>query len=175
MPGSSPLYYWDTNLFIAWIQDEQRPTGDMDGVREVMERFRKREAMIMTSVLTTTEMLQCKLPAGVERLISGLMKRLQQKGMDIKIAQLAHDLRDYYSRRAAEFDGKTLSVPDAIHLATAIFYRADEFHTFDSSNGRKSLGLLPLSGNVAGHGLMICKPIAKSPQLDLGKPHPRGN
>jgi predicted nucleic acid-binding protein len=175
MPGSNPLYYWDTNLFIAWIQDEQRPTGEMDGLREVIERVRRREAMIMTSVITTTEVLQSKLPAGVATLVSGLMKRIQRKSMDTKIADLAHDLRDYYAIRSAQFDGKLLSVPDAIHLATAIFYRADEFHTFDSSNGRKSLGLLPLSGNVAGHGLKICKPTAKNPQLDLGKPAPRGN
>jgi predicted nucleic acid-binding protein len=170
MPGINPLYYWDTCLFLAWIQDEQRPSGEMDGVREVIDRCKRREATILTSVLTSTEVLESKLPAGMDRLFNGLMKRIQHKGLDSKIAILAHDLRDYYAKNTAEFDGKTLSVPDAIHLATAIFYRADEFHTFDGSNGRKSLGLLPLSGNVAGHGLTICKPIAKTPQLDLRKP-----
>lgn len=57
----------------------------------------------------------------------GIMKRVHRQGIDLKDAGLAHDLRDYYINRKAEFDGKTLSTPDALHLATAILYRADEF------------------------------------------------
>jgi hypothetical protein len=55
-----------------------------------------------------------------------------------------------------------LKSPDAIHLATAILYRADEFHTFDDQ-------LIGLSGNVGGHRLIVCKPETKSPELDLRK------
>jgi antitoxin component of MazEF toxin-antitoxin module len=33
----------------------------------------------------------------------------------------------------------------------------------------KSLGLLQLSGDVAGNRLIICKPEAKRPQFDLRK------
>lgn len=170
MPGPSPLYYWDTCLFIAWIKDEQRKSGEMDGVREVVERAKKRDVRIMTSVLTMTEVLSSKLPAGMDALFDGMMKRVSRQGVDLKVAKLAHDLRDHYAKRASEFDGKTLSTPDALHLATAILYRADEFHTFDGDNGRKSIGLLQLSGNVGGHGLVICKPVAKSLSLDLRPP-----
>jgi hypothetical protein len=80
------------------------------------------------------------------------------------------DLRNYYSSRPDEFDKKTLSTPDAIHLASAILNRATEFHTFDDGGVGKSLGLLSLSGNVGGYGLTICKPQAKNPGLDLRKP-----
>jgi transposase-like protein len=59
--------------------------------------------------------------------------------------------------------GSKLKTPDAIHLASAILHRADEFHTFDET-------LIALSGNVAGHKLTICKPIAKNPELDLNPP-----
>jgi predicted nucleic acid-binding protein len=143
----------------------------MDGVREVVERVRRRDVLLVTSVLTTTEVLQSSLPAGMDTLFHGLMRRLEQKSIDIKISRLAHDLRDHYSQRRAEFDGKTLSTPDALHLATAILYRVSEFHTFDEKNGRNSLGLLPLSGDVAGHTLKICKPIAQNPELDLRRPN----
>jgi hypothetical protein len=95
-----------------------------------------------------------------------LLRRVSRQAMDIRVAELAHDLRNHY----AELGGRMLSTPDAIHLATAIHYRADEFHTFDSGSSTKSLGLIPLSGNVGGHKLIICKPTAKSPQLDLRKP-----
>ena len=39
MRGSDPLYYWDTCLFLAWIKDEERPTGEMDGVRRSCGAF----------------------------------------------------------------------------------------------------------------------------------------
>jgi hypothetical protein len=52
-----------------------------------------------------------------------------------------------------------------IHLATAVLYRADEFHTFDDQ-------LIAFSGNVGGHKLIVCHPETKSPQLDLRKPKP---
>ncbi|HJW40518.1 MAG TPA: PIN domain-containing protein [Rhizomicrobium sp.] len=166
MPGTDPLYYWDACLFLAWLKDEARPTGEMDGVREVVERSRKRECRIITSVLTSVEVLSAKMPAGVEHLFTGLMRRVHRQGIDTKIAQLAHDLRNHYAKAG----GKGLSTPDALHLATAVLYRADEFHTFDAEGRAKTLGLIPLSGNVAGHRLTICKPEARSPSLDLRKP-----
>jgi predicted nucleic acid-binding protein len=144
--------------------------GEMDGVREIVERHKRREVRLMTSVLTMTEVLSAKIPAGMDTLFGGLMKRINKQGIDTKIATLAHDLRNHYVVNSAQFGGKTLSTPDALHLATAILYRVDEFHTFDDSNGRNSIGLLQLSGNVGGNDLKICKPNAKSPQLDLRKP-----
>ncbi len=170
MSGSDPLYYWDTCLFLAWLQDENRKSGEMDGVRELIERSKRREIRLMTSTITSIEVLTAKIPAGFDTLFYALLKRVNRVGVDIKVATLAHDLRNYYASRPLEFANKTLSVPDAIHLASAIFYRADEFHTFDGTGNSKLLGLLPLSGNIAGHGLKICKPEARRPQLDLRNP-----
>ena len=172
MAGAEPTYYWDSCVFLAWIQDEVRPSGEMDGVREVIERSKRRECRIVTSVLTSVEVLDSRLPVGLKKLFYGLLKRINRLGMETKVAELAHDLRDHYMARSAEFGGKTLSAPDAIHLATAIIHRVTEFHTFDQNGNAKNLGLLPLSGNVGGHKLIICKPQAKNPQLDLRKPQP---
>jgi predicted nucleic acid-binding protein len=168
--GDNPLYYWDTCLFLAWINDEQRKSGEMDGVREVIERHKRREVRLMTSVLTFVEALESKLPVGMKNLFEGLLKRVERIGIDSKCASLAHDLRNYYTIQAHENAGKMLSTPDAIHLATAILYRADEFHTFDNDGDARTLGLLPLSGNIGGHRLKICKPEARNPQLDLRRP-----
>ena len=172
MAGAEPIYYWDSCLFVAWIKDEQRKSGEMGGVREIVERAKRREVKIVTSVLTLTEVLSGKIPVGMDTLFSGMMKRVQRISVDIKVASVAHDLRDYYSTRKAEFGGKTLSTPDAIHLATAIIYRVTEFHTFDNDGDAKSLGLIPLSDNVGGNRLRICKPQAKNPVLDLRPPNP---
>lgn len=170
MAGGNPVYYWDTCLFLAWLKDEERPTGEMDGVRDVIERSKRREVKLVTSVLTSVEVLAAKIPVGLDSLFHGLMKRINRVGVESKCAGLAHDLRNYYIAKAAEYGGKTLSTPDAIHLATAILYRVDAFHTFDCDGSSKSLGLIPLSGNVGGHRLTICKPEARNPQLDLRKP-----
>ena len=159
MPGANPLYYWDTCLFLSWLADESRPSSEMDGVREIIERSQRRDCRIMTSVITTVEVLEAKIPAGVERMFHGLMKRISRGGVDTKIAQLAHDIRNYYVSRGI----MKVKTPDAIHVATAILNRAEEFHTFDGD-------LLSLSGDVAGHRLLICKPVARNPQLDLRKP-----
>ncbi len=170
MAGAENIYYWDTCLFLAWIKDEQRKTGEMDGVREIIERAKRREVKIVTSVLTKVEVLSGRIPVGMESLFSGLMKRINPLSMDVKIAQVAHDLRNYYSINREKFGGKILSTPDAIHLATAIIYRVAEFHTFDNDGDARHLGLLPLSGDVGGNRLIICKPQARNPQLDLRKP-----
>jgi len=138
----------------------------MDGVREIIARHKRREVKLVTSVLTQVEVLQSKIPVGVGTSFTELLKRMTRLSMDTKIASLAHDLRNHY---AASAGGKIISTADAIHLATAILYRVDEFHTFDGDGDAKHLGLLPLSGNVGGHRLTICKPEAKSPQLDLRK------
>lgn len=167
MAGNSPIYYWDTCLFLAWLKDEERRAGEMDGVRELIERARRRDVRLITSVLTTVEVLAAKMPAGMDTLFQNLMRRVNRQAMDIRVAQIAHDLRNHYVAQG----GKTLSTPDAIHLATAILYRADEFHTFDTEGSSRSLGLIPLSGNVGGHRLTICKPEAKNPQLDLRRPN----
>lgn len=155
MPGANPLYYWDTCLFLAWLKDEDRNSGEMDGVREVIERSKKRDCRIMTSVLTSIEVLQGKIPAGMDTMFSGLLRRITRVGIDTKVAHLAHEIRNHYAK-----EGRNIKTPDAIHLATAILNRADEFHTFDEQ-------LLGLSGNVAGNKLVICKPVARSPELDL--------
>lgn len=161
MPGNTQLYYWDACLFLAWLKDETRRAGEMDGVRDIIERQKRREVRIMTSVLTTTEVLSAKIPVGMDTLFTALMKRVHRQGMDTKVAELAHDLRNSQARKG----GKILKTPDAIHLATAILYRADAFHTFDDE-------LIALSGNIEGNRITICKPETDRPQLDLRKPNP---
>ena len=122
MTGTDTIFYWDTCVFIAWLKDEKRPSGEMDGVRAVIEGFKKRHFRIFTSVITFTEVTEAKVGAGVINMFEDLFKRpdLGRINVDPRVAKLARDLRDYYSARPEEFNNKTLSVPDSIHLATAI-------------------------------------------------------
>ena len=167
--AGNDILYWDSCVFIAWLTNEDRPTGELDGIRDIVERAKGREVSIITSALTYVEVTETKVGAGVMNMFDDLFKRrnMSRPAVDMRVAKLARDLRDYYLSRTQEYSGKTLSVPDAVHLATSILYRANAFHTFDRKNRHGTLGLLPLSGNVAGHGLVISKPEIKQISLDL--------
>jgi hypothetical protein len=102
MPGSSPLYYWDACLFLAWLKDEERNLGEMDGVREMIARCRRREVKIMTSVLTSVEVLAARIPVGMDTHFAGLMKRISRASVDTKVASLAHDFRNYYAQKGGK-------------------------------------------------------------------------
>lgn len=169
MPGTKDIYYWDACIFLALLKNEKRPAGEMDGVREYANRFQKNQIIIVTSVLSLTEVLPSKIPTGVDNIFDDLMKRRNMKliAIDRRIAMLARNIRDYYIQRKSQYNGKVLSTPDALHLSSAILYQVKEYHTFDEINSYKSLGLIPLSGNVAGHSLLIKKPQAQQVGLDL--------
>ena len=163
MAGNNPVYYWDTCIFLAWLRNETtRKPGEMEGIHDCLERVKKRQISIMTSVITITEMTSLNLPAGVEAMFEEVMQRpnCAKIGVDMRVAKLARDLRNYYLAKSDTYNGKTIATPDALHLATAILYRSNEFHTFDGKDQPKynSLGLLQLNGDVGGHNLMVCKP-----------------
>lgn len=105
-------------------------------------------------MVTKVEVLKSRLAEDAIRLFGELFKRRNVilVSLDARIADLAHDIRDYYQRI-----GKNVRTADAIHLATAIYYGVEKFYTFDGT-GRRS-GLISLSGNVAGHDLIVCAPM----------------
>jgi hypothetical protein len=64
-----------------------------------------------------------------------------------------------------------MSMGDAFHLATALHYTVNEFHTLDGSgrHGRRT-DLLKLNGNVAGARLLIVQPEYVPPPEPLKGP-----
>lgn len=149
------ILYWDTCIFIAWLKDEPRHSDEKQGIRELVELIHTDRAILLTSLITRIEVLDCTLSNSAQENFNKLFQRknFQEKVVNQRIALLAHDIRNFYQK--VEKNAVNIKVPDAIHLATAIHYRADKFYTFD---GKKRGGLLRLNGNVAGHNLIICKP-----------------
>jgi len=148
-----PKYYWDSGLFIAWFKDEKRKPGEMQGLAEVVSMIDKKEAILVTSVITRTEVLESTLSDENKGMFDKLFKRTNCKQVDVTapISELAHDIREFCKNST----GKNLGTPDSQHLATAIVYKCDELHTFDEDD------MTPLNGNVAGHNLVICMPKGK--------------
>jgi predicted nucleic acid-binding protein len=162
MTGKAKKYYWDSCSFIKWLDGKGDPLH-IEGLAQVVKSVESGLAKLFTSALTTkTEVLKGKMNAEQRDRFARLFLRRNVVEVDVTSRVLA------MSERIREWNSK-ISVPDTIHLATAIIYEADEFHTSDGTGKRKRAGdLLPLSGNVAGYNLNICTPTAKQSSLLFG-------
>ncbi|MFQ5664390.1 MAG: type II toxin-antitoxin system VapC family toxin [Terriglobia bacterium] len=148
-------YYWNTDVFLAWLKGEQ---GRVELVEGIVSEVNKGVAVIVTSVITRTEVFEGNLDNKMRKNFRLLMGRrdVTEVNVDPAVADLARELREHCKAR-----GESLKTPDAQHLATAILHKVDEFHTFDDK-------LLRYNDNIAGHPIRICKPQAKQPLLPLG-------
>jgi predicted nucleic acid-binding protein len=157
MPPRSTIY-WDACIFIAWLKNEVRPPGEMDGIVECVEAVERNEIRLITSVQTRTEVFEANLSDQVKTMYADLLKRrnVQLIDNDLRVSDLARQIREYYAELSHRDGQPGITTPDAVHLATAIHYKADAFYTFDKGD-RKARSLLSLDGNVAGHPLKIWK------------------
>lgn len=171
MAGVKPVEAADTCVLLAWIMGEQRKPEEIQGIRALQRRVDKNEVILIASAICQTEILPSKTGAQAMKMFTDLFKRSNVKSIpaDIRVNQLAGEIRDYYQQRRTDTESRQLSTPDAIHLATAILYKADVFYTFDEKGNNDFLGLLPLNGNVAGYPLRIERPLATQQELEFGK------
>ena len=170
MSGNRQKVYWDSCVFYALLKNERHQAGELEGIKEQVKRIEKNQLILVTSAITAIEVLEAKLPEEVREGFPNLFKRRNVRAIpsDMKVVKLSTEIRNYYIENPSDKIGFTVSLPDAIHLATAILY-ADVFHTMDSNDKNKSkeLGLLPLNGLIAGkYNLKICRP-PKSNQYEL--------
>lgn len=160
-------YYWDTSIFIAWLNAGKGHAAEvMAGIDEIAAEIQDNKAVLCTSVNTTTEILQGQLTSEQSSRLENLFKRRNviRINVDDRIATRASQIRNYYNER-----GVKIATPDAQHLATAIIHGVDEFHTLDGDSKRpRKSDLLSLNGNVAGYPLVIKVPMPTTkPQLQL--------
>lgn len=162
------LIYWDSCIFLAWIKNEQDKGPEvLSGIEELVNHIQKNQIILITSVLTTAEILESTLDDKQAAVFDEVLKRRNVQVVDTTgpIWNLTHDIRNHYKQIK---DGlHTLSTPDAVHLATAINEGVDVFYTTDEYDDpkKKKRALIPLNGNVAGYNLRIKKPLTK--QLGL--------
>lgn len=172
MATGKPKFYWDTAPLIAWITDEKRSDpAEMAGLAEVVEMVDSGKAILMTSVLWRAEVLDSSLSTAQKKRLEAVFdgRSIIELGIDSRVMKLTGEIRSFHNQSKRKGTLKNIRVPDAIHLATAIYYNATEFHTFDGARtGQSQGGLLTLDGNVAGHRLRICIPKAHQLRLEFG-------
>ena len=117
--------YWDTMLFVYWLEDEPAHVGR---VRQILKKMRERQDRLCTSVFTVGEVLTGTYKAGDPDLIAAAREffRLPQ----VEVLPFTDATADQYARIRSEF---RISAADAIHLATASQSRVDLFLTNDKA------------------------------------------
>lgn len=172
MKAGRTIIYWDACIFLAWLKDEPNDPGVMEGIEESVRQVHHNEAVLITSVMTQTEVLESKMPREAQLQFENLFKRRNVVWInhDTRVGKLSHEIRDYYSQRSVN-----LSSADCVHLASAILYKADVFYTLDGSGKKKRGTLLPLAltASVAGYKLNISKPYKSQLSLKLVPQEPK--
>lgn len=177
MAGNPPLVYLDACIFIAAITGERRKGDEAQHVAGVMAELEQREFIAVTSALTRGEILECTLTDQQRNVMERLLRppKLQIKDVSSPILSVATEIRNFYQKQ--KLDGvtnlPTVELPDAIHLATAIYFECPTMFTFDENDrpepkSRPKRGLIPLSGIIADrYELEIVKPFSKMTGLAL--------
>jgi predicted nucleic acid-binding protein len=142
----------------------------MEGVTGLVRAVDNNEIVLVASTLLKTELIKLD-----ERQMDMFNRFVTRRNVEIKdatgrIMELSGEIRAYYQelRDNNETNLPTLTTPDAIHLATAIYWDCEKFFTFDENDEaggtRPKRALIPLSGVVAGkYNIEICKPLVSEP------------
>lgn len=141
------VVYWDSDAFLALI-NEDKSISEMMGCNDVWASCEKGLMHIVTSTLTTAEVIHKKgtpkLDSTKRQLVSNFFRQdfITQKPLTREIAELARDV---------VWDSNILP-KDAVHVATCAYFRIRELHSFDGNLISKG------KIDVAGFELSVLKP-----------------
>jgi predicted nucleic acid-binding protein len=146
-------FYWDSCAWLGLINEE---ADKLDACRHVIDLARNGHAEIWTSTYTLAEVFKRKcenVQTGLDEANDYIFEEFLEQDFVI-YAQVDADV-GRLARRLLRKHAELKKPPDAVHLATAILYNCDEFHTTDEDN------LLPLNGRIIRldrQPLVICRP-----------------
>ncbi len=117
--------YWDTMLFIYWLENNPQYAKRVGSIRARME---ERGDQLITGAFTMGEVLSGPYRVGNIKLANEI-KRLLRSAVS-EMVPFTDETADHYARVRA-----VLGIPpaDAIHLASAAHAKADLFLTNDKS------------------------------------------
>ena len=154
------IFCWDSSVLIEWLQGEQGGNVNQKKFREVEQVVSALEGKKVQLIMSAIVYPECFGPDLSTREPDRLDVFFQNTEIEIApvniiIAKKAQKIRARYSS-----GGKSLKTPDAIHLATAISYNVQAFHTYDGK-------LLKLDGEDEIDGLKVSKPFVEGSSLPL--------
>lgn len=142
-----PAYYWDSCVFIAYFNDERASYGYLiDHIRQFLEEAQSGACQIYTSAITIAEITEQTLNKGGVGSFNEFLRDFQSSifimEADPNTMSIASRLRSQRYILPGGTKPRSLSPPDAIHLATAISLdrtygiTIDRLHTFDAGRTR---------------------------------------
>jgi predicted nucleic acid-binding protein len=162
------VYYWDACAYLAWLKNEEKEHGKdcIEALQHIAKENFEKKNVIITSVITFIEVLSASLSEEDERRFRRSFRHQDHIAYDVDVP-IAMKARDFRGNLRSQSPKKIISTPDAIHLATAAIYKADEVWTFDDGKKGKYTGLLDLTGIEAVERLVIRKPQIEQPGLGI--------
>jgi len=121
--------FFDTNLFIYFIEDKDERSARVGGI---LERMSERRDELLSSTLTLAEVLAKPFASGDVALADRYEKLLTAPG--VSLLPFDKSAARIYARLRND---KTLKAPDAIQLACAAAGRCDLFITNDDRLSRR--------------------------------------
>jgi predicted nucleic acid-binding protein len=121
----------DSNIFIYALEDEGMLA---DKSRELLFRIKETSNHVFTSVLTIQEVLVGVYKEGLVNKVNSYLNFILNAD-NISIIDLSMDIAIKSAQIRAKF--VQIRTPDAIHLATAISQKVDEFYTVDKRLPKK--------------------------------------
>jgi len=161
------IIYWDTCVFLAWIKQEENKRDYLGDIEQLLRDNRAGNLILVTSQITRVELWRTNLDEAQCKLLDEALGRSWNIVYDVDgpVARKAHDIQTKFAGDPDE--EKFPETPDALHIATAILARADEFHTFDDGKNNKKAKFPILSKTAHAYldRLTICKPRSENRQL----------
>jgi uncharacterized protein len=117
--------YWDSMLFIYWLENNPHYAGR---VQQIRERMKDREDRLCTSAFTVGETLVGLHKRDEAEIATRVRKFFLESA--IEIIPYTNDLADSYAQIRAR---QSVSSADAIHLACAASANTDLFLTNDKN------------------------------------------
>ncbi len=144
-------FYWDSCAFLAYLLPEPSRVGECN---EALESAADGECIIVTSVLTLTEVVKLKGHPPLKEDQEDTIRRFFESDY-IVLRQLDRFIAED-ARRLVWSEG--VKPKDSIHLATALKWDIPELHTYDA-------GLLKLNGKLGNPNLKITTPAARQRRI----------
>lgn len=143
---SAVLIYWDSDAFLAWLQNEP---GKAEFCEGTIKRAEAGEVLIVTSALTITEVLWMRGAPKVSRDKAQILRRFFRRSF-IRVRNVTRAVAENAQEIVWDYN---IRPKDALHVATALDAKAIALETFDE-------GLINKTGTVGEPPLVIRKPIA---------------
>jgi predicted nucleic acid-binding protein len=138
-------------MFYEVLSDQNVKSEHRAAVDEILAKNKKKENLIITSVVTHIEVLPKKISVSSTENAQKYLSmfdgvRIVDVEVNRNIASLSREIRDFYFKSAEDNAGqyKMMDANDAIHLATAYIYKVSQFHTRDNDSKKAKVPLVGL-------------------------------